>query len=147
MKKYEHLINKPYNSTTDHHTAHHTKKHHDDAMPRWSFCGDGYFPASPIRVVVRQIRSVPADYDPHIELHYHDVDELYVFVSEDENGLEADVTIDDETYHVTSPAMAMFPKGVPHKYAAKKGHGFLFTLVPISCGEHYNTHTFPHKKG
>jgi hypothetical protein len=144
-KKYEYCVRKPYNSTAEHHEAHHTKKHHDDAMPRWSFCGDGYFPESPVRVVVRQIKSVPADYVPHIDMHTHDIDELYVFVSEEEGGLEAEVKLGDETYQVKSPVTILLPKGVPHCYWAKKGHGFLFTIVPFSCADHYNKHTFPYR--
>jgi len=143
MKKYEYCIKKPYDSTSEHHEAHHTKSHHDDAMPRWSFTGDGHFTEAPVRVVVRQIRRIPDDYAPHIEMHTHDVDELYIFVSEEEDGLEAEVVLGDEIYHVTSPVTVLLPKGVPHRYAAKRGHGFLFTIVPISCDVHYNEHTFP----
>jgi mannose-6-phosphate isomerase-like protein (cupin superfamily) len=146
MGKYKYCIKKPYDSTSEYHEAHHTKKHHDEAMPRLSFCGDGYFPESPVRVVVRQIKSVPADYEPHIDLHTHDVDELYVFVSEEKDGLEAEVGLGDEVYSVRSPVTVLLPKGVPHRYSAKKGHGFLFTITPISCADHYNKHTFPYKK-
>ena len=145
MSEYAYCIKKPYDSTSEHHEAHSTKKHHDQLMPRWSFCGDGYFPEAPVRVVVRQIKSVPEDYDPHIELHTHDIDELYIFVSEEEEGLEVVVTLGDEVYPIKSNVTVLLPKGVPHKYAAKKGHGFLFTIVPIPCSEHYNEHTFPYK--
>ena len=144
-KKFEYCVKKPYDSTGDHYEAHHTKKHHDAAMPRWSFCGDGYFPESPVRVIVRQIRTIPPDYDPHIDLHTHDRDELYIFVSEEEDGFEAEVQLGDEIYQVKSPVTILLPKDVPHRYAAKKGHGFLFTISPISCAEHYDEHTFPYK--
>lgn len=123
-KKFEYCVKKPYDSTGDHYEAHHTKKHHDAAMPRWSFCGDGYFPESPVRVIVRQIRTIPPDYDPHIDLHTHDRDELYIFVSEEEDGFEAEVQLGDEIYQVKSPVTILLPKDVPHRYAAKKGHGF-----------------------
>ena len=144
MKKYEYCIKKPFDSTGDHHHAHHTKGHHVEAMPRWSFCGDGYFTESPIRVVVRQIKSIPSDYEPHIDLHTHDVDELYIFISEEDGGLEAEVALGDEVYNVTSPVTVFLPKGVPHSYIAKKGHGFLFTIMEMSCKEMYNKHTFPY---
>jgi hypothetical protein len=146
VPKYEHLIQKPYSSTSEYHEAHHTKSHHDDLMPRFTFCGDGYFTDSPIRVVVRQVKAVPDDYQPHIDLHTHDVDELYVFISEENNGLEVELTLGDESYRVVSPAVALLPKNLPHKYAAKKGHGFVFTLVKIKCSSHYNEHTFPFNK-
>jgi hypothetical protein len=145
MRKYEYCIKKPLDSTRDHHQSHHTKAHHDAAMPRWSFCGDGYFTESPIRVVVRQIKSVPPDYEPHIDLHTHDVDELYIFVSEEDGGLEAEVALGDEVYTVTSPVTIFLPKDVPHRYAVKKGHGFLFTIMDLPCKEHYNQHTFSYK--
>ena len=144
MKPYEHCIKKPLNATRDHHHAHHWKSHHDDVMPRWKFCADGYFPESPIRVNVRQIKSIPSDYEPHVELHTHDIDELYIFISEEEGGLEAEITMDEEAYTVTSPVTVLLPKGVPHCYALKKGHGFVFVIMPLSCKEHYNQHTFPY---
>lgn len=143
MRKYAKYIKKPYNSTEESHEAHYVKESHLEGMPRWSFCGDGYFPESPIRVVVRQIKKLPEDYEPHIDLHTHDVDELYIVISEEEGGLEVELTLGDEVYQVTSPATIYLPKDLPHKYAAKRGRGFIFTLVPISCAEQYNQHTFP----
>lgn len=146
MKRYENLIRKAYNSTAETHHSHHVREHQSSEMPRFTFCGDGYFPESPLRIVVRQIKSIGPDYNPHIELHTHDIDELYIVISEEYGGLSVDVTLGDETYEVISPTTIFLPKNLPHKYAAKKGHGFVFTVVAVPCSENYNQHTFDYKK-
>ena len=147
MKKYEYCFRKPLDSTKDVHRGHHsTKEHHHQLMPRLTFCGDGHLPESPIRIVARQIKELPSDYVPHMELVTHDVDTLYVFVSEEEGGLEAEVTLEDEVYQVVSPMTVLLPKNVPHRYVPKKGHGFVFVVLNLSCDADYNKHTFTLKK-
>jgi hypothetical protein len=144
MKKYAHLFQKPLDTTDDSHRGHKaTPPHLHTVMPRWTFCGDGHLPESPIRIVARQIKEVPADYRPHVELLTHDVDTLYVFVSEEDGGLEAEVTIADEVYPVSSPMTVLLPKNVPHRYVPIKGHGFVFVILDLSCSADYNAHTFP----
>jgi hypothetical protein len=125
MKKYAHCIRKPYKAPPTNHTL----KDYDETMPRLAFCEEGDFPDMPVRVVVRHIKSVPAHYEPHTDLHYHDKDELYILVSEDEGDLEIEVTLGDKVYAVESPATILMPKGVAHKYAIKKGHGFVFIIL------------------
>ena len=125
MGKYDYCIRKPYKAPP----TNHTKKDYDETMPRLAFCEEGDFPITPIRVVVRHIKSIPADYEPHTDLHYHDMDEVFVFASEEKGTLEAEVTLGDEVYPVKSPATVLFPKGLPHKYAVKKGHGFVFIFL------------------
>ena len=125
MKKYADCIRKPSKAPP----TNHTRKDYDEAMPRLAFCEEGDFPITPVRVVARHIKYVPADYEPHTDLHYHDNDQLYILVSEEEGGLEIDVTLGEEVYAVESPATILFPKDVPHKYAIKKGHGFVFIIL------------------
>jgi len=146
MKKYEYCFKKPLDTTKDFHRGHRsTKDHHQQLMPRLTFCGDGHLPESPIRIVARQIKVVPSDYEPHMELVTHDVDTLYLFVSEEEGGLEAEVALGDEVYQVTSPMTVLLPKDVPHRYVPKKGHGFVFVILDLSCDVDYNKHTFTSK--
>jgi hypothetical protein len=143
MKKYGYCFKKPIDSTKDFHQGHlPTKDHHHGIMPRLTFCGDGHLPESPIRIVARQIMEVPIDYEPHMELVTHDADTLYVFVSEEEGGLEAEVTLGDEIYQVTSPVTVLLPKNDPHRYVPKRGHGFVFVIINFSCDIDYNKHTF-----
>lgn len=125
MGKYEYCIRKPYKAPP----TNHTNADYDDTMPRLAFCEEGDFPVTPIRVVVRHVKSVPPDYLPHTDLHYHDRDQVYILASEEEGTLAAEVTFEDEVYEVKSPAAILFPKGVPHKYAVKSGHGFVFILL------------------
>lgn len=146
MKKYEYCFRAPLDTTRDHHRAHKaTPEHLHQVMPRLTFCGDGHLPESPIRIVVRQIKEIPPDYEPHVELLTHDVDTLYVFISEEEGGLEAEVTLEDEVYQVVSPMTVLLPKNVPHRYVPIRGHGFVFVILDLPCDADYNTHTFPAK--
>ena len=141
MKKYEYCIKPAKNTSRENHVGHYMKASHDIQMPRWHFCGDGYLPESPIRIVGRQIISMPPDYQGHIQPITHDVDTLYVIVSEEEGGLEVEVEIGDETYNVTSPGTALLPKNVPHRFAPKKGHGFVLVIIDMSCQENHADHT------
>ncbi len=146
MKKYEYCFKAPLDTTLDHHRAHKaTPEHLHQVMPRLTFCGDGHLPESPIRIVARQIKAIPPDYEPHVELLTHDVDTLYVFVSEEEGGLEAEVTLEDEVYQVASPMTVLLPKNVPHRYVPIRGHGFVFVILDLPCDADYNAHTFPVK--
>ena len=58
MKKYEYCIKPAINTSIEKHVGHHMDTRHDIPMPRWAFCGDGYLPESPIRIVARQIISI-----------------------------------------------------------------------------------------
>ena len=125
MGKYSYCIRSPYKAPP----TNHTNRDYDETMPRLAFCEEGDYPVTPVRVVVRHIKSIPADYQPHTDLHYHDHDELFVFISEEEGGLVGEVTLGDEVYEVKSPVTVLLPKEVPHKYAVKRGHGFVFILL------------------
>ena len=141
MGKYEYCVKPAINTSKEKHIAHHMRSEHDEMMPRWTFCGDGYLPESPIRIIARQIKSVPSDYEGHMGLLTHDTDTLYVVVSEEEGGLEVEVEIGNEVYFVKSPGTVLLPKDVPHRFIPKKGHGFVFIIIDMSCREMHADHT------
>jgi len=145
-KKYAHCVQKPQDSTKEVHTGHRTREDQTETMPRWNFCGGSLLPEAPFRVSVRQIKKIPIDYEPHVENHIHDVDKLYMIVSEEEEGFEAEFTLGDEVYKVKSPATILVPKGVPHAYIPIRGHGFLFLILDMPAKENYDKHTFPLQK-
>jgi hypothetical protein len=137
MGKYAYCIHKPYKVPP----TNHTNRDYDETMPRLAFCEEGDYPTTPVRVVVRHIESIPPDYQPHTDLHYHDRDELFIFVSEEKGGLEAEVTLGDEVYRVKSPVTVLLPKEVPHKYALKKGHGFFFIILQAGTMDYQSDKT------
>jgi len=141
-QRYAHCIQEPRDSTGENHSGHITDRNMGKTMPRWTMCGDGLLPESPIRVSIRQIADIEPGYTPHVESHCHDVDKLYILLSGGDEALSAVVVLDDEEYSVRSPVTIYVPKGVPHRYYPTGGRGTLIMIMNMSCRENYNDHTY-----
>ena len=141
-QRYAYCIQEPRDSTGENHSGHITHRTMDRTMPRWTMCGDGLLPESPIRVSVRQISDIEPGHTPHVESHCHDVDKLYIFLSHGAEQLTASVFLDYEEYTVRSPVTIYIPKGVPHRYYPTGGRGTLIMIMNMSCRENYNDHTY-----
>jgi len=92
---------------------------------------DKSYPGAGIRITTRQVLGVPKGLPDYVELHTHDVDQVFVFLGnpEDEESLELEFTFDDEVYRIKSPTTVFVPKGVPHTQKVIGGSGRYITLL------------------
>ncbi|MDI7259498.1 MAG: hypothetical protein QME90_06220 [Thermodesulfobacteriota bacterium] len=140
-KKYEKYVSKVKDATQDFLQSH--KPTGAELGPFYILLGEDVMPDSDMRVAVRHVLKgrVIAEYPDYVDRHTHDVSKGYIFLSEEPDSLEADVTLGKEKYSVKSPAAVYVPPGLEHDMKITKGHGFLIIIMPMKGT--YNEHTFP----
>ena len=116
----------------------------DKLGPRYKLMWDDVIPDSNIKVIVRRVQKGTSEFPEIMDRHIHDVSKAYVFLSEDPEGLEEEVTLGDEKYTVKSPAAVFVPAGIEHDTKILKGYGF--HIVIMAAEGNYDEHTFPVSK-
>lgn len=89
------------------------------------------FDNSAVRITTRQVKDVPKEVPDYVELHTHDVDQIFVFFGEPDNeeSLEVQFVFEDEVYNIKSPMTVYVPKGVPHTQKVTGGSGRYITIL------------------
>jgi hypothetical protein len=92
---------------------------------------DRSYPNAGIRITTRLVKEITEKPNDYVELHTHDVDQVFVFMGEPDNedSLEIEFTFDTETYRIKSPITVFVPKGIPHTQKIIGGSGRYFTLL------------------
>lgn len=143
-KEYEKYVSRVKDATNSFLQSH--KPTGAELGPFYILLGEDVMPDSDTRVVVRHVLKgrAEAKYPDYVDRHIHDVNKSYVILSEEPEGIEADVTLGEERYSIKSPAAVLVPAGVEHDVKITKGHGFLMIIMAMKGT--YNEHTFPIKK-
>ena len=119
MGKYEKQIVKPFEWGGDQ-IAHHKMGGLAELGPLVAFLNKEMVEGADLNIFVHHI-SVKSDEGPdYVTVHAHDVSQAYVFPDE---GLEFEVTFEEEKYTVHSPATVFIPPGVKHNLKIIKGSG------------------------
>ncbi|MEM3759889.1 MAG: hypothetical protein QXZ02_02105 [Candidatus Bathyarchaeia archaeon] len=118
------------------------KKHLEGPGKRYVFSDHKNNPEGKIYAIVRVVKNVDNS-SPHVEIHSHDVDSLWMFIGDGEGltGLQVEVTLEDKKYILNSPASVYIPAGVKHTYRFLKGSGKYINIVLVPGGE-YNKAVF-----
>ncbi len=126
--KYEDNFLKPRPSEN---IAHHDKEEMEKTGLSYVLLDNKHFPGADLRITTRRISNVPENADSYVELHTHDVDQVFVFLSgpKGTEPLSIEFVFEDETYSVESPVTVFVPKGVPHSQRVVSGSGRLVTLL------------------
>jgi hypothetical protein len=92
---------------------------------------DTLFSEAGVRMTTRVIQGVTEEPEDYVELHTHDVDQVFVYFGDanNENSLEVEFTFEDEVYCIKSPITVFVPKGVPHTQKIIQGSGRYITLL------------------
>jgi 2-isopropylmalate synthase len=92
---------------------------------------DMSYPNAGIRITTRLVKQIIEKPKDYVELHTHDVDQVFVFIGEPDNeeSLEIEFTFDNEKYLIRSPITVFVPKGVPHTQKIISGSGRYITLL------------------
>lgn len=81
-----------------------------------------------IRIAVHTIGKLPKKIPKYCELHKHDYDEINLILSE-KNNLTYRVQLEDEVYHVKSPATIYIPAGTKHSAEVISGKGQFVAII------------------
>lgn len=85
-------------------------------------------PGSNFHIAVHIIKNLPKKVLNYVKPHAHNCDEINLILGE--NGkLTYKVTIEDETYLVSSPSIIYFPRGIYHTAEVVKGRGIYVCIV------------------
>lgn len=110
--------------------------HHDSSIIKqtgmsYVLLDNIHYPDANIRVTTRYIRNVPDKAPAYVELHTHDVDQIFIFLSDPGNhdALKIEVVLDDEVYNVEAPVTVFIPKNIPHTQRVLSGTGRLVTIL------------------
>jgi hypothetical protein len=92
---------------------------------------DKSYPSAGIRMTTRQVLNVPKDVPDYVEMHSHDVDQVFVFFGEPDNpeSLEVEFIFEGEKFNIKSPMTVFVPKGVAHTQKVIGGSGRYITLL------------------
>jgi hypothetical protein len=126
--KYEKNFIKPRVSEA---IPHHDSKEMDKIGQNIVLLDDKSYPDAGVRMTTRVVKGVTEDPGDYVELHTHEVDQVFIFLGtpEDEESLEVEFIFEDEVYHIKSPTTVFVPKGVPHTQKITRGSGRYITLL------------------
>jgi hypothetical protein len=110
---------------------HHDSSEMDGIGKNMVLLDDKSYPNAGIRITTRQVKGVTEEPSDYVELHTHEVDQVFVFFGEAENehSLEVEFILDDEVYRIRSPVTVFVPKGTPHTQKVIRGSGRYITLL------------------
>lgn len=126
--KYERNFVKPRVSED---IPHHDSKEMDNIGKNMVLLDDMSYPNAGIRMTTRFVKGVTEDPGDYVDLHSHDVDQVFIFLGtpEDEEALEVEFIFEDERYRIKSPITVFVPKGVRHTQKIIRGSGRYITLL------------------
>ena len=108
-------------------------KCHLDSAPglRYLYLDQSKIIESSLYIVVRVVKNVQENQPEYIEPHIHNCDSAYSFIGDNDDltGLKAEVVIENEKYHIESPASVFVPKGLKHYYRLIGGTGKYISFV------------------
>ena len=89
------------------------------------------YPDANIRVTTRYIQNVPDRAPAYVELHTHDVNQIFIFLNDPENQdpLKVEVIMEDEVHNIEAPVTVFIPKDIPHTQRVLSGTGRLVTIL------------------
>jgi len=93
--------------------------------PVFKYIEDSLFPGVNLVLRLRRVDQVPANYQPYIETHTHDVDQFYGAT----DGLTIEVIMENDRHEVTGPAAVRIPAGMKHTVRPLKGKGYLIVIL------------------
>ena len=85
-------------------------------------------PGSNFHIAVHIIKKLPKKIPKYVEPHAHNCDEINLILSES-GKLKYKITMENETYYVTSPATVYFPSGIYHTAEVVSGKGVYVCIV------------------
>ena len=106
--------------------------HHDmsrfqkerDVVPM-NYLDDSLLAETDLVVHVTEIKRVPPDFKPYVQLHQHEVSSFYGLVGD----LTVEVQLGDEKREVTGPASIFIPPGLKHSIRPLRGKGHMVIIL------------------
>ena len=88
------------------------------------------WPTGPLRRADASTRIVITRPSVYVEPHIEDHDQIQLFLGEPTrpNSLTVEITLEDQQFTVTSPCIAIYPKGLKHAEHCVAGAGWLLTI-------------------
>ena len=123
MRKYKKYITKGINEPLSK-----IPFHQKTSLKRISMLSKKIIPESKIHTAVHFVDVSDKKIPKYSILHKHDVDEVNLILSQDDN-LVYEIQLDDEIYKVSSPATIFIPKGVKHRADVLSGKGIFVCLI------------------
>ncbi|MFW9779460.1 MAG: hypothetical protein ACFFE8_11450 [Candidatus Heimdallarchaeota archaeon] len=92
---------------------------------------DSLFSGAGVRITTRIVRGVVDEPEDYVELHTHEVDQVFIYLGEagNESSLEVEFRFEEEVYRIKSPTTVFVPKGVAHTQKIIRGSGRYITLL------------------
>ena len=106
---------------------------------RYVFSDKQNNPQGGLYAILRTVENVQTP-EPHVELHKHNVDSLWIFrgANADLTGLKVEVVLGKESFILDTPASVYIPAEVCHTYRFVSGSGDYINIVLVKGGD-YNT--------
>jgi mannose-6-phosphate isomerase-like protein (cupin superfamily) len=110
---------------------HHDSKEMDKIGKNIVLLDDKSYSGAGIRMTTRVVKGVTEDPGDYVDLHSHEVDQIFIFLGtpENEESLEVEFVFEDEIYQIKSPITVFVPKGVRHTQKIVRGSGRYITLL------------------
>jgi lipopolysaccharide biosynthesis protein len=100
--------------------AHDMKAMEEKLGPLYIFMNNKMVKDANVSVFVHYIKNVPEPPPDYVDIHKHDVGQIYVFP---DKGLAFEVTLGNDKYAVESPAAVFIPPNLKHTLKLLKGSG------------------------
>lgn len=85
-------------------------------------------PGSNFHIAAHIVTKLPKRIPNYVEPHAHNCDEINLILSE-KGKLKYKITMDDETYIVSSPSTVYIPRGTVHTAQVLSGHGIYLCII------------------
>lgn len=132
MRNYRNLIKKGINEP-----LYKIPFHQKAPIRRLSMLSKSMIPSSKMHIAVHFVDASRKKISEYSKLHKHDVDEINLILSEDEN-LVYEIQIGDQTYRVSSPSTVFIPKWTKHKARAVSGKGVFVCIIKSNKYRSFN---------
>jgi len=106
--------------------------HHDRAPgQKYLVLADSVVAGSPIYVALRRVNVVPAEQPRWLDPHEHTCNSFYVFIGDGPvlAGLDAMVTLGEDTFPVSAPSAVLVPPRSLHHYWYTAGSGWYLQMT------------------
>jgi len=97
--------------------------------PSYTFIDQQSWPYGPFQNFSGNIRIVKESPPPYVVPHIEDHDQIQVFLGEKghHDSLIVQITLEDQIFHVKSPFIAVYPKGLKHAERILSGSGWFLS--------------------
>lgn len=100
-----------------------TVAHHYDVACVERFFSDTF----PMHLAIHKVTNA-ADIAQYTDPHSHDVPEINIIIADNEDGLEYEIQLEDETYCVTANSTVWIPAGMMHASNVIAGSGYFIAI-------------------